>query len=316
VTQLPTQEQVGLFRKLFDEGVRFVKDVYFKDVLAVGTGPLFPLAQSGFGKGHTNYLAYGAFPQKDGNKGLLLTPGVITGDLTKVGKFDQKRIRESVKHSWYVEAPPAHPYEGAQEVDRDKADAYTFVKAPRYDGKPYEVGPLARMLVMRNKDLLGLVEKGAQPGVVARHASRAIESVIIADAMAGWIDELEAEMRKPGFRIHDTAHWDVPDKGEGAGFYDAPRGALGHWIQIEGGKTKRYQAVVPSTWNASPRDEQGIRGQYEESLIGIPIPDPENPINIVRVIRSFDPCLACAIHMIHPESNRVERFVIDPTFGV
>ena len=269
VTQLPSEEKVAQFKKILADGLKFVRDVYAKDILAVGTGPLFPLAKDGFGKGHTNYLAYGAFDQKNGGDPLL-TPGVITGDLSKVKKLDPKKIKESVKHAWYKEAPPAHPYEGAQEVDRDKADAYSFIKAPRYDGKPFEVGPLARMLVMQNKDLMDLVAKGAQPGVVARHASRAIESLMIADAMEKWIDELETAMKKPGFKIHDGDHWDVPEKGEGAGFYDAPRGALGHWIQVEGKKTKRYQAVVPSTWKRLPQGRSG----RARPVRGVPHRDP------------------------------------------
>jgi Ni,Fe-hydrogenase I large subunit len=313
VTQLPTAEKVAEFRKLYQEAAKFTRSVYATDVVAVGTGPLMPLAKSGFGKGHGNYLSYGAFLQKDGGDPLF-APGVITGDLGKVAKFDPKKITESVKHAWYRQAPPVHPSKGEQEVDMGVEGAYSFVKAPRYDGQPYEVGPLARMLVAKNPQLMDLVAKGAQPGVVARHASRAFENLLLVEAMGRWLDELEAEMGK-GVRIHDTDHWAVPDTGEGAGFYDAPRGALGHWITIEGGKTKRYQAVVPSTWNASPRDEKGVRGQYEESLIGIPVPDVDNPLNVVRVIRSFDPCLACAIHMIDPRTNELKRFVVDPVTG-
>ena len=312
VTCLPTDEQIALFTKYLDEVVAFTKDVYAKDVVAVGTGPLFPLAKMGLGAGHLNYVSYGAFDQKDGGDPLL-PAGVILGDLGNVMPFDQSKITESVKHAWYKAAEPVHPGKGEQEVDLSIKDAYSFVKAPRYDGKSMEVGPLARMLVAKNPALMSLVKKGAKPGVVARHASRAFENLQIAEAMYRWLAELKAEMKKPGFKIHDTEHWDVPDKGEGAGFYEAPRGALGHWISIEGGKTKRYQAVVPSTWNASPRDEAGVRGQYEEALIGVPVPDPENPINVVRVIRSFDPCLACAIHMIDPQSNEAKKFVVDPT---
>jgi len=314
VTQLPTKEQTVQFRKWLDEAVAFTRDIYAADVVAVGTGPLFPLATAGFGCGHKNYLACGSFDQRNGGEPLL-TPGVIIRDLGNVMPFDEKKVTESVKHAWYKQAEPVHPSKGEQEVDLDAKDAYSFVKAPRYDGKPMEVGPLARMLVMKNPALMSLVAKGAKPGVVARHASRAFEVLMIADAMYKWLDELEATMGGADFRIHDTDHWAVPDKGEGAGFYDAPRGALGHWVTIEGGKTKRYQAVVPSTWNASPRDEGGVRGQYEESLIGIPVPDVNNPINVVRVIRSFDPCLACAIHMIDPHSNELKKFVVDPVTG-
>ena len=185
----------------------------------------------------------------------------------------------------------------------DKKEAYSFVKAPRYDGYPMEVGPLARMIVAKNPTLLDLVSKGVKPGAVARHAARAIETKIIVDAAYEWLDQLQTEMTKPGFKIHDTEHWDPPANGMGAGFFEPPRGALGHWIKIKDKKIENYQAVVPSTWNASPRCEKGVRGQYEESLIGAPVPDPDNPINVVRIIRSFDPCLACAVHIMEGDKE-------------
>jgi hydrogenase large subunit len=174
-----------------------------------------------------------------------------------------------------------------------------------------EVGPLARMIIAKNPDVIGLVQKGAKPGAVARHAARAIETKLIVDACYVWLDQLLTEMTKPGFKIHDTEHWDPPESGMGAGFHEPPRGALGHWIKIKNKKIENYQAVVPSTWNASPRCEKGIRGQYEESLIGAPVPDPENPINVVRIIRSFDPCLACAIHIIDPQTNEIRKFLME-----
>jgi Ni,Fe-hydrogenase I large subunit len=146
---------------------------------------------------------------------------------------------------------------------------------------------------------------------VARHAARAIEAKRIIDAMYEWLDELTIAMTKPGFKIHDTEHWEPPAEGEGAGFFEAPRGSLGHWIRIKDHKIANYQAVVPSTWMASPRDERGIRGQYEEALIGAPVPDPENPINVVRVIRSFNPCLACAVHLIDPGTNEIRKFTVE-----
>jgi Ni,Fe-hydrogenase I large subunit len=156
-----------------------------------------------------------------------------------------------------------------------------------------------------------LVGQGVKPGAVGRHAARAIETGIIVDACYGWLDQLVGEMTKPGFKIHDTEHWDPPETGKGSGFYEAPRGALGHWIKIKDHKIEKYQCVVPSTWNASPRCDAGKRGPYEESLIGVPVPDADNPINVVRVIRSFDPCLACAIHIIDPKTNEIKKFVVE-----
>lgn len=314
VTSLPDINQVARFRTMLDEQKKFVEEVYIPDVLLFGTGPLWKLAELGVGGGHYNYLAYGDFPKDERGKDFVFPPGVIIGlnpaDL-KVQSVDTDKITESVKHSWYKENKPVHPYNGEQIFDLNKSDAYSFIKAPRYDNTPMEVGPLARMLVAKNPTLIDLVKKGAKPGAVARHAARAIETKLIVDACYGWLDQLLTEMTKPGFKIHDTKHWDPPESGMGSGFHEAPRGALGHWVKIKNKKIENYQAVVPSTWNASPRCENGTRGQYEESLIGVPVPDPDNPINVVRVIRSFDPCLACAVHLIDPQTNEIKKFLIE-----
>jgi hydrogenase large subunit len=313
VTQLPTPEEIGRFKSMLAEVTSFVRNVYQNDVLTFGTSPwLWPLAELGVGGGHYNYLSYGAFAEDSSGNNLYFKPGVVRNlDLNSDESFDQTKVTESVKYAWYKDAEPAHPYQGAQVFDRDKEGAYTFVKAPRYDNMAFEVGPQARMIIEKNPTLLGLVEKGAKPGAVARHASRMIETVAMCDAMERWLGELIEAAGGDNFRIHDTDHWDIPEEAEGAGFYEAPRGALGHWIRIKDKKIQNYQAVVPSTWNASPRDEKGVRGQYEESLIGTPVPDPENPINIVRVIRSFDPCLACAIHVIDPRTNQIRKFKVN-----
>ncbi len=313
VTQYPDAEQIGRFKSMLDEVSAFIKNVYMQDVLLFGKGPLLPLAQAGIGGGHLNYLSYGSFPEDSAGENLFFKGGVIkNGNLGTVVPFDQAKVTESVKHAWYKEKDPVHPYEGEQIFDLDKKDAYSFVKAPRYEGMPMEVGPLARMLIMKEPNLMGLVtDYGVKPGAVARHAARMLETVMLVDQMQVWLGQLIEEAGKPGFRIQDTANYEPPESGEGVGFYEAPRGALGHWIKIKDKKIENYQAVVPSTWNASPRDEKGVRGQYEESLIGVPVPDPENPINIVRVIRSFDPCLACAVHVIHPRTNEILKFRIE-----
>lgn len=314
VTSYPDVNQWARFRTMLDEQKQFVEEVYIPDVLAFGTGPLWPLATMGLGGGHYNYLSYGDFQLDPDGKKLVFPAGVITemnpADI-KVEVVDSDKISESVKFAWYKENKPVHPYNGEQVFDLNKKEAYSFVKAPRYNGKPMEVGPLARMLTAKNPDMIGLVKKGAKPGAVARHAARAIETKLVVDACYTWLDQLLTEMTKPKFKIHDTEHWEPPDSGMGAGFHEAPRGGLGHWIKIKNKKIENYQAVVPSTWNASPRCENGSRGQYEESLIGAPVPDPENPINVVRIIRSFDPCLACAIHIIHPETNEIRKFIIE-----
>jgi hydrogenase large subunit len=313
-TQLPDLNQVARFRSMLDEQARFVNEVYIPDVLAFGTGPLLPLATAGIGGGHHNYLSYGSFKMDEAGKDLLFPEGVIKGldpSSIKPGKFDPKKVTESVEYGWYRENTPKHPYDGEQVFDLDRKGAYSFIKAPRYDGTAMEVGPLARMLITKNPDLMGLVAQGVKPGAVARHAARAIETKLVVDACYKWLDELLSIMTKPGFKIHDTANYEPPDKGMGAGFYEAPRGALGHWVKVKDKKIENYQAVVPSTWMASPRDENQVRGQYEESLIGTPVPDPDNPINVVRVIRSFDPCLACAVHLIDPQTNEIKKFLVE-----
>ncbi len=309
-TQYPDLNMVAKFRTMLDEVAAFIKDIYIPDVMAFGTGPLMPLAKAGLGGGHLNYLSYGSFMMDPEGKEKLWPAGFIKElDLDNMQAFDQQKITESVKYGWY-NGSTAHPYDGKQEFNLDKKGAYSFVKAPRYEGASVEVGPLARMLVAKDPTLLDLVGKGVKPGVVARHASRAIETQQVVDACYKWLDLLTAEIVKPGFEIHDTDHWQPPAEGQGAGFFEAPRGALGHWIKVKDKKIENYQAVVPSTWNASPRDDAGVRGQYEESLIGCPVPDVDNPINVARIIRSFDPCLGCAIHIIDPDSNELKKFVV------
>jgi Ni,Fe-hydrogenase I large subunit len=312
-TQLPDVNQVVRFQTMLNEQAKFINEVYIPDVLAFGTGPLFPLAKIGLGGGHYNYISCGALEKKPPEKELLFPAGVIMKlDLAniQVQPFDADKITEAVTYSWYKDGKPLRPANGVTEYDLEKKKAYSFVKAPRYDGQSMEVGPLARQLVAKNPDLLGLVEKGAKPGVVARHAARALETKAVVDACYKWCDQLLTKMTKPGFKIHDTEHWEPPQEGSGAGFYEPPRGTLGHWIKIKDAKIENYQCVVPSTWNASPRCNKKIRGQYEESLIGAPVPDPDNPINVVRIVRSFDPCLACAIHLIHPKTNEIKKFIV------
>ncbi|HHW13371.1 MAG TPA: nickel-dependent hydrogenase large subunit, partial [Firmicutes bacterium] len=158
-----------------------------------------------------------------------------------------------------------------------------------------EVGPLARMLVRKDKTLLDLAGKlNIGPSVLARLAARAIETKVIADAMMGWITELKLD--GPTFTAYQ------PHSGEGNGFADAPRGALSHHIVIEGGRIKNYHLVVPTTWNAGPRDANGVRGPIEEALIGTPVKDATQPIEVARVVRSFDPCIACAVHVVDLEN--------------
>jgi len=313
-TQLPDVNQVLRFRTMLDEQAKFINEVYIPDVLAFGTGPLLPLATAGVGGGHYNYLSYGSLKKNPPKDDLLFPAGVIKNmnpaNLV-VEPFDASKITEAVNYAWYNGKKPLHPENGQTVYNLNKKRAYSFTKAPRYDGYAMEVGPLARMLIAKNPTLLKLVGKGVKPGAVARHAARALETKMVVDACYKWTDQLLTEMTKPNFKIHDTDHWEPPENGNGVGFYEPPRGALGHWINIKNKKIENYQCIVPSTWNASPRCNRKIRGQYEEALIGAPVPDPDNPINVVRIVRSFDPCLACAIHLIDPQTNEIKKFIVE-----
>ncbi|MDR3288591.1 MAG: nickel-dependent hydrogenase large subunit [Peptococcaceae bacterium] len=312
VTILPKLEVVNQYASMLEEQISFIEDIYFPDVITFGTGPLLPLAQSDIGTGYGHFLSVGAFDRADNRQDPFFKPGLILdGNLANVLPFDEQKVTEDVTYGWYQNGQAQHPYTGDSTPDLSKPDAYTYVKAPRYDGKPLEVGPLARMLVMKPEGLMDLVAKhNMKLGAVARHAARAYETVMLAQEMRNWVEALKQEMSSGHFRIHDTDHWNAPNEGKGAGLAEAPRGALGHWIWVKNRKIANYQMVVPTTWNFSPRDESGVLGPAEKALIGTPVPDIENPINVARVLRSYDPCLACAIHLISPDTNEVRKFRI------
>jgi len=312
VTMLPTIEVVEQYRSMLLEQLDFVKNIYLPDVITFGTGPLLPLAQAGVGGGSLNYMSYGGFARNNEGTDMFIKSGIIrNGNLSNVSMIDESKITEDVQYSWYKASPNGNtPYTEDTVPDLDKKDAYSFVKAPRYDGVPVEVGPLARMLVMQPKGLMDLIAKyNIKPGAVARHAARAYETLLLVQDMFNWVDDLEKAMGAD-FRVHDTAHWDPPVQGQGSGLTEVPRGSLGHFIKVADHKVENYQMVVPTTWNFSPRDEKGVRGPAEQSLIGVPVPDLQNPLNVVRVVRSFDPCLACAIHLIDPVTNNIQKFRI------
>ncbi len=331
VTAVPTFEVRNEFRTMLTEQINFIDNVYVNDVVTLGTGPLLGLATSDVGKGYQNYLSYGGFPEADGSflfpEGAVVNGGLLADSRSAI----EQSITEDVTKGWYTAGTGGHPSQTIQDFNLEKAGAYTFVKAPRWNGQPMEVGPMARLMVAINRPghpcynhpavqtFLSLVQQGVQPGAVARHAARALETQVLCDAMTRWLDELETLLKGPGggsgkagqnVDIHDTAHWDPPYSGQGYGMTEAPRGALGHWINIQDHKIDRYACVVPTTWNASPLDDAGIRGPYEQALIGCPVPDTDNPINVGRVIRSFDPCIACAVHLVTPDGD-IKQFVVN-----
>jgi hydrogenase large subunit len=310
VTQPPTISNIAAFTARLAELSTWINDVYIQDILTVaGVSAYAPFLTAGDSGG--NYLAYGGFDQDQKGAVKFLPRGVITDhQIMDVKDMDETKVSESVKYSWYTPACEGlSPKEGKTEPELGKQGAYSFLKAPRYDGKTMEVGPLARMLVKKPDMLvklatdLGLLTPPLKFGILPRHAARAIEAKLLADEMPSWLAQL-----KPGDPIWDPKGKDIPGDSFGRGLVEGPRGALGHWIHIQDEKVGNYQAVVPTTWNGSPRDKSGTKGPIETALIGIPVPDVDNPVNVVRCVRSFDPCIACAVHIIHPEHNGVKEF--------
>jgi [NiFe] hydrogenase large subunit/hydrogenase large subunit len=326
---------IATMQNLIRQAKTFVEKVYIPDLLAVAS---FYKDWAGYGKGVGNYLVYGEYPEADGaNAPLFLPSGVIrNGDLSTVEALDPAKITEYVTHSWYDyeagDGEGIHPslgetspnYTGPQPpYDRlDTEGKYSWLKAPRYDGLPMEVGPLSRMLVAygsghpRVQELvgyaLGQLGVGAEAlfSTLGRVAARGLETLVLAEKLEDWLMELADNMGRGELEIADNSKWDPsnwPEECTGAGFHEAPRGALGHWVHIKKGEIARYQCVVPSTWNAGPRDAMGQAGPYEAAIIGNPVADPEQPLEILRTVHSFDPCMACGVHVLDPKGRELVK---------
>ena len=310
VTETVTVDKIASFLWRLNELRDFIDNVYVPDVLAVAEA--YP-DYFEIGAGCGNLLSYGSFDLEGDNPDLtkrkrLLKQGTVSTDL-QLGSLDANKIMEYVKHSWYADSSSGrHPTQGITEPRPAKEGAYSWAKAPRYDGKVYEVGPLARMAVTYAsgeptvKSLVDSVLSRFKAGpevlfsVLGRHAARALYTKFVADSMPGWLLQL-----KPGEPAY--VDYDIPDEAAGMGLVDAARGALGHWVEIKDKKIANYQCVVPSTWNLGPKDDSEQPGPVEQALIGTKIRDENNPFEIGRIVRSFDPCLACAIHLITPKGR-------------
>ncbi len=325
----------GLAQKAKD----FVENVYIPDVLAIAP---FYLDWAGHGAGVGNFLSYGEFPNdtvSNSDNNWLPRGIILNKDLSKVHPVDHNKINEYVTHSWYEYADgdkkAKHPWDGETNdkytgpkppYDYLNTDTkYSWVKAPRYDNMAMEVGPLSRMLVAyasgheRVQAVVNSVLKTLGVGPAAlfstlgRIAARAIETLVTAEQIPVWIDQLAANMKKGDLKIHSGEKWDPsdwPSEAKGYGLHEAPRGALGHWVTIKNQKIDNYQIVVPGTWNGSPRDANNQRGPYEEALIGTPVANPEQPVEILRTIHSFDPCMACAVHVVDTDGNEVIKIKV------
>ncbi len=315
VTSTPTVDNIMAYIWKIKILQDFVDNIYIPDVLAVA-GAYSDYA--GIGVGCKNLLSYGGYDLDGKNpdyatRDRLFKQGTISADL-KPGTLDMNKITEQVKYSWYEDSTTnLHPSNGDTKPQPGKNGAYTWAKAPRYDGKVYEVGPVARVAVTyangdpKMKELVdgALKQLKASPSalfsVLGRHLSRALSAKYLADQLEGWALSL-----KPGESCYTT--YEIPDTAMGMGIMEGSRGALGHWIEIKDKKIANYQAVVPTTWNISPMDDQGQHGPIEQALIGTKVKDEKNPFEVVRIIRSFDPCLACSIHVVTPKGREIGQY--------
>ena len=297
VTERVTAKKIAACESMIEKLKTFIDTAYLSDVSAVAMQ--FP-EYFDTGRGCGNFLAYGAFSESSDPSATFLPRGVVENGVLK--PFDSSKIYEDVRYSMFSSPSGLSPGEGKTTPAPDKSEAYSWIKAPRYGQSVMEVGPLARMMVAYLKgsnpditnalnNLLTAVGKNPEQlnSVMGRHAARSIECKIIADRCARWIGQLTPG--KPTFE-----DFSIPQTGQGTGLTEAPRGALGHWLEIKNYKIKHYQCVVPTTWNCSPRDDKGNPGAVEQALEGTLIADKNHPIEATRVIRSFDPCIACAVH--------------------
>ncbi|PJB02878.1 MAG: hydrogenase 2 large subunit [Hydrogenophilales bacterium CG_4_9_14_3_um_filter_63_34] len=321
----------------------FVDQVYVPDLLAIAS---FYKEWGGIGDTGGNFLSFGDMPAKDmwTPDSYLIPRGVILDhDISTLHPLDldkDNEIQEFVSHSWYTygggDAEGLHPFKGETELNYtgpkppyeqlEVEQKYSWIKSPRWKGKAMEVGPLARVLMLyatghkQTKELVDYTLKTLDVPVTAlfstlgRTAARGLESKVIADAMQGMFDNLMANIKAGDVRTFNEQYWDPstwPAHMQGVGLTEAPRGGLSHWIVIDDGKISNYQAVVPSTWNAGPRDAQGQPGPYEAALQHNHVMhDPKQPLEILRTIHSFDPCIACAVHVTDPDGGELVQVTV------
>jgi len=330
-------ERLSIIKNSINKMIEFVDQVYLPDLLAIAP---YYLDYASLGEGVGNFLTWGEFPGTDNSDvSQFLVPRtvIVNRDLTNIIEPDPRDfelMKEYITHSWYEygkgDQAGLHPWEGETAFkftgpqppydQLNVEDKYTWLKAPRWNDTPMEVGPLARVLAMyatghkQTQELTNYVlETLGAPieavfSTLGRTAARAIETKVFVDRMMGYYDELIAAIKAGDTDTFNGEKWEPTSwakHARGFGYMEAPRGALGHWAVINNGKLENYQMVVPTTWNASPRDHIGQPGPYEASLVNTPLAKPEWPLEILRTIHSFDPCMACAIHMIDADGNEI-----------
>jgi len=334
-------ERLNQVRTLIQQAMGVVENLYLPDLLAIAS---FYPEWTKIGGGLGSYMAYGDVPQNGINdpskfripRGVVLNKNL--GEVLPLDLADANQVTEEISHSWYKYPngkTALHPWDGFTEANYtgpkppyknlDENGTYSWLKAPRWKGHAVEVGPLARMIVgfasgkTEFKDVvteaLGALklEPAALFSTLGRTAARGLETRLAVHWLMDEYDRLIANIKAGDTATADATKWEPktwPADCKGFGFTEAPRGSLGHWIHIRDGKAANYQVVVPSTWNASPRDAQGQHGAYESALIGTPMADPQRPVEILRTIHSFDPCLACASHVIDAEGRTLAEVIV------
>jgi len=327
-------EKLGRIKTLIDEMYDFTVKVYLPDVKVLGK-----YYKDWFfkGEGLGNFLALGE-PERDSwrSEKWFIPPTFIKNrNLKDFEDVDIKEVKEYVTHSWYKysvgDDKPLHPWEGETHLNYtgpkppydylNVEGKYSWLKAPRYKDYPVEVGPLSRILILYARDMYGVreeLEKHLRDmevpfkgmfSTMGRTFSRALETKIYAYNMKEWFTELINRIKQGDYDVYDHTKWEPstwPKEAKGVGFMEAPRGSLSHWVHIKNGKIENYQAVVPTTWNASPRDAKGNPSAYEASLVGHELQNPKEPLEILRTIHSFDPCLACAVHLYGDEEMEIK----------
>ncbi len=346
VMDLMDPSRMGEYLTLFEKGAEFIEQAYQADVIMVAaTYKDEPSVMAPAGV--MNFMAHQEM-QLNRSEFLFDTGIIMNQDLSKVYEINEDLITEEATHSWYENNEPLHPYEGKTNpkytgfkdmetigANKEKVHSkvidekgkYSWIKSPRYDGKAMEVGPLACILISYakgNKKIVPLVDdfltktkldKSALFTTLGRTAARMIQARAIAkhglEAFYSLIENLKVDQDTyTSYKIDKNKEY----KGRFIG--DVPRGMLSHWIRIKNGVVENYQAVVPSTWNAGPIDAKGQVGPYEASLIGLKVADISQPLEIIRVIHSFDPCIACAVHVMDKKGNDLGTYKVDPIYGL
>lgn len=328
---------------LIKGAIDIVEQMYLPDLLAIAS---YYKDWAAIGGGLSNYLVYGDLPMngvRDVDQFKFPRGAILDRNLNEVHEVngrDEGEIKEYISHSWYRysvgDDTGLHPFDGETEFNYtgpkppyehlNVDEKYSWLKTPRWKDHPMEVGPLARMLVAyaHGRDdvkevvheALGHLGVGVEAlfSTLGRTAARGLETRLAVHWMKEFYDDLITHIKSGDTRTFTQDMWEPetwPDVAEGVGMSEAPRGALAHWIRIKDRKIDNYQLVVPTTWNASPRDANGQRSAYESSLLGTPVAHIDQPLEILRTIHSFDPCLACAVHLYDPHGNHLGRFHVE-----